>query len=270
MKIKRFLFGATVAFLALALLLLELISPTYTQDETLNTLVSVVITRAVGGLAFLLITLFFGYRVFGLRKNKSAALVALAALAVAVNNLPIIGLVSGNAWVEKRGIYLLFLILEALAIGFFEEFTFRGVLFTSVLETRRGSSKEIFKATLMSSLMFGLIHLCNVFFGGGIGATLLQAGYSTLIGGMLSIVLLKTGSIWLCVAIHAIYDFCGYLVPTLGGGRIWDGATVAITAVLGIAVFLFMLRVLWKIKPEQIDYLFPVKENKNDTRKEKL
>ena len=109
MKVKRFLFGAIVAFLALALLLLELLSPTYTQDETLNTLVSVVITRAVGGLAFLLITLFFGYRVFGLRKNKSAALVALAALAVAVNNLPIIGLVSGNAWVEKRGIYLLLL-----------------------------------------------------------------------------------------------------------------------------------------------------------------
>ena len=87
---------------------------------------------------------------------------------------------------------------------------------------------------------------------------------------MLSIVLLKTGSIWLCIAIHAVYDFCGYLVPTLGGGEIWDAATVTITAILGVAVLVFMLYTLHGVSVDEAERLFSKKEKKNDTHTEKL
>ncbi len=270
MRNKRLLYGIFIVFPLVVMACLEFFPPEYSADETLNSLISVSITRALGGFSFMLLSVFFGYRVFGIEKSRSALLVTLAALAVAINNLPIIGLVSGNAFVSSPVSHIALLALEAVMIGFFEEFTFRGVLYTSILDSHRGSPREIFFATLFASLIFGGIHLLNLFFGGGFGATLLQAGYSTLIGGMLSIVLLKTGSIWVCVAIHAIYDFCGFLVPTLGGGKIWDTATVAITAAIGIAVFVYMLRTLWCVRVEQADRLFIKKENKNDTNTEKL
>ncbi len=270
MRTKRTAFGAFIAVFVAAMAALELFPPTYSADETLNTLISVSITRALGGTAFMLLTLLLGYRVFGLNKSRASLLVALAALAVAVNNLPIIGLISGNATLDAPASYIALLALESLMIGFFEEFTFRGVLYTSILESHRGSTREIFLATLVTSLAFGGIHLLNLFFGAGLGATLLQAGYSTLIGGMLSIVLLKTGSIWLCIAIHAVYDFCGYLVPTLGGGKIWDTATIIVTAVLGVSVLVFMLYTLHGVGVDEAERLFSKKENKNDTRTEKL
>ena len=270
MRTKRLIFGSLIAVFIGAMAVLELSSPTYSANETLNKLISVSVTRALGGVAFMLVTLFFGYRVFGFNKSRASLLVALAALAVAVNNLPIIGLVSGNAAVSAPASHVALLALESLMIGFFEEFTFRGVLYTSILENRRGSSREIFLATLATSLAFGAIHLLNLFFGAGFGATLLQAGYSTLIGGMLSIVLLKTGSIWLCIAIHAVYDFCGYLVPTLGNGKIWDAATVTITAILGVAVLVFMLYTLHGVSADEAERLFSKKEKENDTYTEKL
>ena len=55
---------------------------------------------------------------------------------------------------------------------------------------------------LIDAALFGLWHLTNLLVGADVGATLLQVGYSFLIGGMLSAVLLKTGNIWTGVFRH--------------------------------------------------------------------
>jgi hypothetical protein len=92
--------------------------------------------------------------------------------------------------------------------------------------------------------------------GGGIGGVLLQVGYSFLIGGMCAIVLLYTRCIWLCVALHAIYDFGGFMIPTLGTGVIWDPITVVITTILGVFALVFMLFWLKKITPAQVEEIY--------------
>jgi hypothetical protein len=92
--------------------------------------------------------------------------------------------------------------------------------------------------------------------GAGAGGVFLQVGYSFLIGGMCAIVLLYTRCIWLCIALHAIYDFCGFMIPTLGEGIIWDTATVAITSILGVFALVFMVLWLKKITPEQVEEIF--------------
>jgi membrane protease YdiL (CAAX protease family) len=148
-------------------------------------------------------------------------------------------------------------------IGLFEEFAFRGVLFPYILENRRKTSGSIFKATVISSAAFGAVHLFNLLSSGGVGGVLLQVGYSFLIGGMCAIVLLYTRCIWICVALHAIYDFCGFLIPTLGTGIIWDSITVTITAVLGVFALVFMVLWLKKITPEQVEEIY----TKNKKRK---
>ncbi|MGM9641875.1 MAG: lysostaphin resistance A-like protein [Eubacteriales bacterium] len=199
-----------------------------------------------------------GYNIFGLTKVKrrKVLLCTLVPLAVVVNNLPIIGLLSGNAYIVKPCWYIAVFAVESLFIGLFEEFAFRGVLLPYILERRRSDAKSIFWATLISSAAFGAVHIFNLFVGAGFGGVILQIGYSFLIGGMCAIVLLYTRCIWLCVALHAIYDFCGFLVPKLGEGVIWDPVTVTLTAVLGVFAFVFMLIWLLRITPERVDELY--------------
>lgn len=260
-KVNKKKFFILLLIPSVALVLFEAFPPTYSSDEVLNRLIQVIVTRALGSLVFIPLSVYMGYNIFGItNKSRSRVLLCtLVPLAVVVNNLPIIGLISGDAYLTKPGVYIIVLALEALMIGLFEEFAFRGVLFPYILENRRATGKSIFWATVISSAAFGAVHIFNLFAGGGVGAVVLQVGYSFLIGGMCAIVLLYTRCIWLCVALHAIYDFCGYLIPTLGEGIIWDTATVTITAFLGVFALIFMVIWLSKITPKRVAELYEKK-----------
>ena len=125
-----------------------------------------------------------------------------------------------------------------------------------VLDGRYKSTKQIFWTTAACCAVFGLVHLVNLAVGAGVGATVMQVGYSFLIGGMCAIVLLKTANIWYCVLLHTVFDVGGTILY-LGGGKRWDTATVVITAVLAVIVTVFMLISLLRIKPEEVARLFP-------------
>ena len=61
-----------------------------------------------------------------------------------------------------------------------------------------------------------------------------------------------------------IYDFCGGLLPTLGGGSWWDTPTVIVTAVLAVAVTAWMLILLFRTGPDEIRWMKPKGEKNND------
>ena len=243
--------------LAQSALMRSLISDDEFRPAMLNTLVM----DALGSVVFVCMTLYMGYRVFGpLRKPWIKSLLfGLPALAVAINNAPLIGLATGNAYVTDPWGGVLLVVAYCFAIGMFEEFAFRGLFYLMILDGRRKSTGQIFWTTVLSCAVFGLVHLANLFAGAGVGATLLQVGYSFLIGGMCAIVLLRTGSIWYCVLLHTVYDLGGTILY-LGGGMRWDAVTVAVTAVLGVAVAVFMIISLLRTKPEDIAFLFPEKQ----------
>jgi len=229
-------------FLIAALILFEFLPLTLSQDETVESLIKITASRMLGGAVFLLLIIRMKYHVLGSlkRKHLKGALLCFPALIIVVNNLPIIGLISGNAFLTRKELIPLFA-LQCLAIGFFEELAFRGFVFPYIMEKRHETRNGIFWSIVISGAVFGLVHMLNLLAGASVGSVLLQIGYSFLIGAMCSVVLLRTKNIWICVALHAIYDFCGYLVPTLGGGIIWDAATVTITAVLSVLICAYMI-----------------------------
>ena len=235
----------------------ELMRSLISDDDYRPAMLNTLVMDALGSVVFVCMTVYMGYRVWGIKKPWMRSLLfGLPALAVAVNNAPIIGLATGNAYITDPVGGVLIMLAYCLAIGMFEEFAFRGLFFMMILEDRRKSTKQIFWTTAVSSAVFGLVHLVNLAVGAGPGATLLQVGYSFLIGGMCAIVLLKTGSIWYCVLLHTVYDIGGTILY-VGGGVRWDAVTVTITAVLGVAVAVFMLIALLRIKPEEVARLFP-------------
>lgn len=247
-------FTAVLVFAAVLLLILEILQPMYTGDPVKNGMIQTILTRTVGAVLFFLLIRKSGCPVLGLPDAPRSLLYALPALAVAVNNAPIIGLATGNAALHGTGADLLLLALQSLAVGLFEELTFRGYLFPMILEKYR--DRSVFLPAVLSSAVFAAVHLVNLFSGSSPAAAVLQVGYSFLIGGMCTVVLLKTRCIWIPVLIHGIYNFGGTLVPTLGSGRIWDPATVTITAVLGVIVLVIMLRILSRVTKEEAERLY--------------
>lgn len=249
---------ATITLLvgAAVMIFLENYPIEFAVDANLNELIQKTLTRGIGSVAALIIVLYLGYRVHNMRGIGKQLLFAIPCFLVVINNLPIIALITENAYLTSPTSHLIWFTFECLFIGIFEECVFRGALFMLLLEKKRSSTKEIFWTTVVGSAIFGAVHLLNLLGGAGVGPTIMQVGYSFLIGGMCSVVLLKTRNVWLCALLHAIYDFCGFLLPTLGAGSWWDTPTIIITAILAVATTAYMVVALMKITPESIELLF--------------
>lgn len=229
--------------------------PTYSRDVLKNQLISDLCQRALGAVIFFGASAFLGYRML-CRPTRRWWLAFLPALLVVLNNFPIIGLAIGEVTLVRSDLLPVYLI-DCLMIGAFEEIAFRGTIFLALLEKRRGSPRQIFWVAAISSAIFGLLHLTNLIDRAGIGPTVLQVGYSFLIGGMCSIVFLKCRNILPCILLHTLFDVGGRMVGTVAQGRIWNLPTVILTAVLGVAVAVWMLCILWRARPEDTDVFFP-------------
>jgi len=116
-----------------------------------------------------------------------AAYVALA-LAVAGSGL------------DEELVSVLGIVALCLAIGFEEELWARGL----VLESLRWRGTTA--AVVLSSLWFGALHSLNLLSGQPVSATLGQIGFATAFGLALAAVRVRTGTLWLPIALHALFD----------------------------------------------------------------
>ena len=228
-------------------------NPTLSSDATAQMLYRSVIFRALGSLVFVFVLLYQDFHVLG-RPKISHLAVLIPSLAVAINNFPILGYARGTVQMARGDLLWLF-VADCFLIGAFEELAFRGVFLPSLLSRYGKEQKQLRMTVILSSAAFGLIHLVNLAEGAGIGATLLQVGYSFLIGGMCAIVLVKTGNLLYCILLHGVYDFGGRFL-IIGKGRLWDTPTVIITAVLAVIVTAWMLKVFFELKPEDGEKLY--------------
>ena len=77
---------------------------------------------------------------------------------------------------------------------------------------------------------------------------MLQVGYSFLIGGMCSVILLKTRNIWYCVFLHSVYNFAGGITS----GNMWTAPQIAFTAFVAVIIAVYVVWTLVKITPKDI------------------
>ena len=219
-------------------------------DEGHDLIANVIITRTVAAVFFLTVLLESDTKVACRKPTNEylkSLLLVIPALLVAVNNLPIISLITGRCFVTESALWVALFAVEHIAVAAFEEIAFRGVLFPYYLKKCK-SRLQVFICIAATSCVFGLYHLFNLVSGAGFGAVIRQVGYSALIGAMCATCMLITGDILVPIVLHAVYNFCGMLIDTVGAGEMWDVPTIVITAVLGTAVFGFYLGVFLKKK----------------------
>lgn len=177
--------------------------------------------------------------------RKNALPVALAFL-VCLNNLPALALLSGAARVTAPAGTVLLFVLSCLAVAALEEALFRGLLLPLLLARMGRDRRGVFFAVLLSSALFGAVHFFNLAAGAALPAVLLQVGYSFLTGCMFAVLYLLGGGLLLPMVAHALYNFGGLLVPTLGAGTLWDTPTVVLTVALSLLAAAALSRALWR------------------------
>lgn len=257
-----------LAVAAPLLLWLEFGKPTFSADPLLSSLVNMTLPRLLGAVVFFALMLADGYRILspvrGLRPVGAFLLLFLPPLAVVINNFPIPALITGDAQIlpHSAAVWVWFS-LECLAISLFEEAAFRGVIFPMLAERRCKTKQGLFISILLTSAVFGLLHIVNLAQGAGIGAVVRQIGYSFLIGAMCSVVLIKTHNIWLCVLLHAVFDFGGKLIDTLGAGKIWTLPAILITTILAVLTTLHLTWQFFRPDPVPFEEIYPPKTPSN-------
>ena len=142
----------------------------------------------------------------------------------------------------------------------FEECAFRGFFLIALLERYHKTRFQIWLTVLLSSILFGLMHLLNLAEGADFGSLMQQVGYSMLVGAMCAIVLMLTGNLWISVLLHAGFDFCGLLLPTLGHGTWFYPATIWVTVGLVVLIGLYLVLRLFAKGMANTERLLPVKE----------
>ena len=263
-KLKKIIFISVFSILVALLLVCEIWKVSlFDGDE--NSYLSV--TRLIGAAVALIIMWYSSLGNVLKISSKGlgrAILFTIPCWIIAINNFPFIAILSGEAHITASAGDIAVYALQCLCVGLFEELAFRGCIFLLALDTHRKSSFDLFLAIVISSAIFGVVHLVNVIAGASIGSVILQIGYSFLIGGMCSVVLMKTGCIWHCVLIHAVYNFCGGVVPELGTGVIWNTPTIILTVIVSVAVAAYIVQALLRIDPAELGYIFNEKPKEQE------
>ncbi len=254
MKRKNLFVTATLTLIFAVLLVLEIFSKQIFVKDISREYIYPILTRAIAGTACLIFLLRWGMlNILAFRIKAWHMSVVLPCMAIAVNNFPLIPFFKGEAYINMQPLPFALYALLCICVGFFEEMAFRGCIFPAVLAKLGKKRAGVFWSIVVSSAIFGVIHLLNIINGASVGATVLQVGYSFLIGGMCSVILIKTQNIWYCVILHAVYNFAGGVVPQLGGGEIWTLPEVILTAAVAVPVAVYVIYMLVHITEEDIN-----------------
>lgn len=185
--------------------------------------------------------------------------VLLPCLIIAVDNFPFISYYNGNMELIRTAFTDVFLFaFYCVFVGLFEECVFRGIIF-SVFAERLPKNKKGFLITyFLSSALFGLAHLFNLFSGAGFFPTILQVGYTTLTGGLFAFALIKTKNVVCCGILHGIYNFCGLILSEhgLGSGIVFDTGTVVMMAIVSVGIGIYVLYSVFRYSEEERTVLY--------------
>lgn len=102
---------------------------------------------------------------------------------------------------------LLLISIAMLGVGFSEEILFRSFLIKAL------KNKNTKVAIFMPSIIFGVIHLTNLFGGANLIQTVLQVIYATSFALMCSLFFIKTNNIIPCMICHSLANITNSFLP---------------------------------------------------------
>ena len=163
-----------------------------------------------GLFALIVMLLFHNSYVFNKKHTKfkdsiklALPMIAFSGFHLIYNAITLDGIILGN---------LINVIILCVFIGFAEEFLCRGWLQNEFLERFGEDRKGVLKSILCASIVFGSMHLINVFTTSqGLAMTIFQIINAMALGFYLGVIYYRTKNIWSVIFLHAFYDFALFL-----------------------------------------------------------
>lgn len=132
----------------------------------------------------------------------------------------------GLAWEELSFLGIPNLVLftvNMFFVGVNEEIWMRSLVLNSFISKYGAGRKSLWKAIAMSAVIFGLIHIPNLFFMEP--ATVLVQVINAMSAGILfAVIFVKSKNIWAGITVHAVVDWCSLFVGNcfVGGNTVLD------------------------------------------------
>lgn len=136
-----------------------------------------------------------------------------------------------------------------LLVGMTEEFLCRGVLAELLLRHYGATKSGVWKAVIVSGILFGLAHLTNLAGAEPVGV-LVQCVIAGMMGMAFAAIYFRTGCIWVTVLLHAFVDTCALITSGLYDA---GGAAEVISGyqpfqLIGVIPYVILLLVLLRKK----------------------
>lgn len=202
-----------------------------------NVVRGIVVPIGVGGVLLAAVTTGLGWwgpaLVQSPRSGPAWALAVPAVLAVGAA----VGLTSVDWGSPRARTVLPLLALGCVFVGFAEELGTRGLVLVGARESGWGEPA----AALLTMVVFSLVHAMNALFGQSVQQTLVQLGLTFAAGAAFYVTRMTTGSLVLCMVLHAVWDF-GLLGTTATGRTVRpvQAGLVATTYVVGLVAVWFV------------------------------
>ena len=132
-----------------------------------------------------------------------------------------------------------FLVSMAM-VGVAEEFIFRGVIAQTLLEHFGTSRAGVWKACLLSGLLFGAAHLTNILSSAPFGV-LMQCVFAASLGTLFAAIYFRTGNLWVTVFLHGAMDISSMLIGGLYGTTTVADAVSGYDASMLLSVLLYLI-----------------------------
>ncbi len=142
---------------------------------------------------------------------------------------------------SKPGLFVLFFLLY-VSVGFFEEIVMRSLVLNLMLRKWGFTRKGVYLAVLLSSSIFGLLHLMNYFMGRRtLLATVSQVIFGTFFGVFFAACFLRSKTVWSVIFAHALFDLCGNIEDIAVGGTFNQVADFSLQEAAIVVIVLFPL-----------------------------
>ena len=136
-------------------------------------------------------------------------------------------------------------------VGVAEEFIFRGVIAQTLLEHFGTSRAGVWKACLLSGVLFGAAHLTNILGSAPFGV-LMQCVFAGSLGVLFAAIYFRTGNLWVLVFLHGAQDAASLLAGGLYGTENMSTAVSSYDSTMLLSVLVYLIPTFFLLRKKKI------------------
>ncbi len=154
--------------------------------------------------------------------------------------------------VPKAAWRVVVFLIAMFLIGLAEEAIFRGIVAQTLLEHFGTSRAGIWKAVVLSGILFGAGHMVNLLGGVTLGV-LIQCCITVALGMLYAAIYFRTGNLWVVIFLHAFQDTAGLIESGLYEGLGGVGETVnAYDPSMLIGFLIYLIPTIFLLRKKRI------------------